>query len=104
MSNISLLNAVKIIMALLLVMIISFAVHDIYSSSQGYEQTLFAEKTKMQRDEIDNLNYNIAIIRGMFNEQALNSAQKNQSMMNGLAISKSLLRHQEGCLSLIMRR
>ncbi|CNI45091.1 hypothetical protein [Yersinia vastinensis] len=89
MSNISLLNAVKIIMALLLVMIISFAVHDIYSSSQGYEQTLFAEKTKMQRDEIDNLNYNIAIIRGMFNEQALNSAQKNQSMTNGLAISKS---------------
>ncbi|ELI7923510.1 methyl-accepting chemotaxis protein [Yersinia enterocolitica] len=74
MNNIPLLKAVKIIMSLLLVMMILFAAHDIYSSNQGHEQTLFAEKTKLQRDEIDELNYNVAIIRGMFNEQALNGA------------------------------
>ncbi|CFQ36122.1 methyl-accepting chemotaxis protein [Yersinia bercovieri] len=73
MNNMPLLKVVKIIMSLLLIMMVLFAVHDIYSSQQGYQQTLFAEETKSQRDDIDRLHYNLASLRAIFNNQVIAS-------------------------------
>ncbi|CNF29456.1 Uncharacterised protein [Yersinia bercovieri] len=73
MNNMPLLKVVKIIMSLLLIMMVLFAVHDIYSSQQGYQQTLFAEETKSQRDDIDRLHYNLASLRAIFNNQVIGS-------------------------------